>query len=147
MADNMDYRTFDWDDEIEKESEFTLLPAGDYDFEIVSFERGNYDGSDNIPPCKMAIVTFRVTDGKESNNIMERFYLCSKVEWKLSELFKSVGLKKSGEKTKMQWSRLPGAKGRCKVVVEEYNGKEYNHIAKLYAPGGSTGKGGDDPWG
>ena len=28
-----------WDDVIEKESDFTLLPAGDYDFTITGFER------------------------------------------------------------------------------------------------------------
>lgn len=139
-------KVYDWDDEIEVESEFTTLDPGDYDFEIINFERGNYDGSDNIPPCKMAIVTFRVTDGKESNTIMERYYLCSKVEWKLSELFKSVGLKKSGEKVKMQWSKLVGSKGRCKVKIDEYSGKKYNHIDKLYAPGSAKAKESEDGW-
>lgn len=139
-------KVYDWDDEIEVESEFTTLDPGDYDFEIINFERGNYDGSDNIPPCKMAIVTFRVTDGKENNTIMERYYLCSKVEWKLSELFKSVGLKKSGEKVKMQWSKLVGSKGRCKVKIDEYNGKKYNHIDKLYAPGSAKAKESEDGW-
>lgn len=140
-----DTRVFDWDDEIEKESEFTLLNEGDYDFEIVNFERGNYDGSDKIPPCKMAIITFKVTDGKDSNNIMERYYLCGSMEWKLSELFKSVGLKKSGEKIKMPWNKLIGSKGRCKVVVQEYDGRSYNRINKLYAPGAAK-KEDDDEW-
>ena len=55
-----DITTFDWDDEIEQESEFTLLDPGEYDFEIVSFERGQFDGSDKTPACKMATVNFKV---------------------------------------------------------------------------------------
>ena len=143
MEDNY---TFDWDDEIEKESEFTTLKPGDYDFEITNFERGNYDGSDKIPPCKMAMVTFRVSSGKDVTSILERYYLCSSMEWKLSELFKSVGLKKSGEKVKMQWGKLVGSKGRCKVKIDTNNGKEYNHIDKLYAPGTAKAKEGDYTW-
>jgi len=137
-----DYKLFDWDDEIEKESEFSVLPAGDYNFEITKFERGSYDGSDKIPPCKMAVVTFKVSDDKDSTSIIERYYLCSNMEWKLSELFKACGLKKSGEKVKMQWDKLIGSKGRCKIKVTQYKGSDNNRIDKLYAPS----EGGENPW-
>ena len=143
MAEN--YETFDWDDEIEQESEYTILPAGDYDFEIISFERGTYDGSDNIPPCKMAMIGYRLSDGKQKGSAIERYYLCKNMEWKLSELFKGVGLKKTGERVKMQWDKLVGSKGRCKVGIREYNGKQYNQVQKIYAQGAPK-KGGDDPW-
>lgn len=136
MASFDDVVVFDWDDEIEKESEFTLLESGDADFEIVSFERGQYDGSDKMPPCKMAIVTFKVTD-KAGNigTVTDRFYLNAICEWKLSQLFKSVGLKKEGKKAKMDWNALPGKKGKCKVVQKKnYNNDNYhNEIDKLYA--------------
>ena len=35
-----------WNDEITKDDEFELLPAGVYDFKIESLERGYFDGSD-----------------------------------------------------------------------------------------------------
>ena len=38
-----------WDDVIEKESDFTLLPAGDYDFTITGFERARHEGSEKLP--------------------------------------------------------------------------------------------------
>lgn len=146
MAEN--YETFDWDDEIEQESEYAILTPGDYDFEIISFERSTYDGSDNIPPCKMAIVTFRLSNGKEKGSAVERYYLSKNMEWKLSELFKGVGLKKTGERVKMQWDKLVGSKGRCKVKNTEYNGKTYNRIDSIYAEGKAAGqKAGEDPWG
>ncbi|MBQ5769141.1 MAG: hypothetical protein IIV94_09735, partial [Clostridiales bacterium] len=74
-----DDELLDWDDEIEKESEYTILPAGTYDFEIVNFERSTYAGSDKLPACKMAIVTFKITDGDKSALIFERYYLCKKI--------------------------------------------------------------------
>ena len=141
--ENKDFVTFDWDDEIEQESEYTLLKPGDYDFEIVNFERGVYEGSEKIPQCKMAIVTFRCTDGKEKTNVFERYYLCGKMEWKLSELFKAVGLKKTGQKTKMQWDKLVGSTGRLKLKVEIYEGKESNKVDKFYA---ASEKGDGDGW-
>ena len=42
-------RELGWDDEIEKDSgEFILLPEGDYDFTVESFERSRHGGSENF---------------------------------------------------------------------------------------------------
>lgn len=134
MADNV--KVFDWDDEIEKENEFTLLEPGDYDFTITGFERGHFDGSEKIPSCNMATVSFKVEDPKGNSSVItDRFYLCEVTEWKLSQLFKSVGLKKTGEKAKMDWNALPGKTGRCKVVRKKNynNDNEHNEISRLYA--------------
>lgn len=54
-------RELGWDDEISRESDFTIIPEGDYDFTVTGFERGRYDGSEKLPPCNMAIVTLAVT--------------------------------------------------------------------------------------
>ena len=143
-----DITTFDWDDEIEQESEFTLLDPGDYDFEIVSFERGQFDGSDKTPACKMATVNFEVTDGKgNSTTLSDRFYLASNMEWKLSMLFKSVGLKETGKRAKMDWNALPGKTGRCKVIQKKGTQSDnmFNAIDKLYAK--ADIKKGSNVWG
>lgn len=137
----MDVRLLDWDDEIEKESEFTVLEPGDYDFEIAGFERSQYDGSDKIPACKMALVEFRVSDGKgNKTTITDRYYLVSSMEWKLSQLFKAVGMKEEGKKARMDWSALPGKKGRCKVSKEknQKNDNYHNNITSLYAKAKGT---------
>ena len=42
MDNNNIERELDWDSEINKESEFTLLPEGDYNFTVVSFERARH---------------------------------------------------------------------------------------------------------
>jgi len=129
-----DNTTFDWDDEIEEEREFSVVPEGKYDFEVTAFERSTYDGSEKIPPCKMALVTFKLTDGSKTGFCTERYYLCKSQEWKLSSLFKACGLKKSGEKTKMQWDKLIGSKGSAKVGIRTYNDNEFNTIKNFIEP-------------
>lgn len=128
-----DFREYSWDDEIQNEDAFTLLDAGDYEFEIVKFERARHEGSEKIPPCNKAVVTFRVGD----TTLTENFLLCSTLEWKLSQLFLSVGLKKHGEPLRMNWQALTGKRGVCKVIVRKYmkDGaeREINRIDKLYA--------------
>lgn len=38
-------REFGWDDEIENDNEFQILPDGDYNFTVTGFERGRHQGS------------------------------------------------------------------------------------------------------
>jgi hypothetical protein len=132
MADS-NFREYGWDDEINNEESFTLLPAGDYEFAIVKYERCRREGSEKVPPCNKAIVTFALGD----TELTENFLLCSTLEWKLSQLFLSVGLKRHGEPLRMAWNQLPGKRGVCKVIQNNYtkDGREYinNRIDILYA--------------
>lgn len=118
-------REFDWDDEISNEgSEFTLLPEGEYEFEVTKVERGRSKGSSKLPACNMAIITLRVSDGRQSTLITDQLVLHSKVEWKLCQFFVAIGQKKHGEPLRMNWSAVTGAKGRCKVYVDEWEGRD-----------------------
>ena len=67
MSETME-REFGWDDAIEKDSEFELLPEGDYDFEVTGFERARHNGSDKLPPCNKAVLTIKLigADGKST---------------------------------------------------------------------------------
>lgn len=124
-----------WDDEISKESQFLLLPEGDYPFTITHYEKGYHNGSEKIPACPMAIVFFSVSGKDGTAELRQQFYLHTKMEWKLSELFMSVGLKKKGEPLRMQWDKLPGLSGKCKVTQKpgtQDPSKIFNQIDKLY---------------
>lgn len=129
---------YGWDDEISVESNFALLPEGDYNFKITKFERARFAGSEKMPPCNMAKVTFEVYGEKEKTVITENYFVCNWLEWKLSQLFLSVGLKKHGEPLKMSWNALVGKEGKCHVYIDTFikkDGKEgqANKIRKLYA--------------
>ena len=63
-------RELGWDDPIENDSpDFVLLPEGDYDFEVVSFERARHAGSEKLPPCNKAIVHIKI-EGEEGISII-----------------------------------------------------------------------------
>lgn len=126
-----------WDDEISNEAEFVTLPAGDYDFEVVKFERSRSKGSEKIPASNMAVLEIRITDGQKSATVFDRLVLHTKMEWKLSQFFRAIGQKKHGEPVRMNWNAVPGARGRCKVIESEYTTEKgekrsKNEIEKYY---------------
>jgi len=138
-------RALDWDDIIENDDgEFTLLPAGDYPFTVESFERGEFAGSDKMPPCKKAVVTLKVDGGKlGTTTLMENLYLHSRAEWKLCEFFTAIGLRKRGEPLKMPWQQVPGRRGMCTLGIRKYKGqngtdKQTNQVAKFLEPQAPT---------
>ena len=137
MSETME-REFGWDDAIEKDSEFELLQEGDYDFEVIGFERARHNGSDKLPPCNKAVLTIKLSsaDGK-SNTINHNLFLHSKTEGMLCAFFTAIGQRKKGEKINMNWNAVIGSKGRCKVKIRNWtddNGetKQSNQIAKFY---------------
>lgn len=138
---NFEDREFAWDDEIEKEgAEYVTLADGDYDFEVLDFERGRHEGSTKLPPCPKAILHIKV-EGKDKNTgaegitvIRHQLFLHSKTEGLLSNFFTSIGLKKKGERLKMNWSLVPGSKGRARIGTRTYEGKEYNEVKRFYEP-------------
>lgn len=135
----MDNREYAWDDEIVNEgSDFVLLPEGDYDFTISKVERARFNGSDKIPACNMAKVTITVWGAQDKAEITENLLLHSKMEWKLSQFFLALGLKKHGEPLKMNWNAVTGKTGKCGVYIDTYEKKDgsegkSNKIKKFYA--------------
>lgn len=134
-----DFQEFGWEDTIENEGgEFVLLPEGNYDFTVKSFERARHPGSEKMPACNMARVTFTIWGQQDKLEITENFFLCNKMEWKLSQFFLSIGLKKHGEPLRMNWNEVSGKTGKCRVYVDTFknkNGEERqsNKIKKFFA--------------
>ncbi len=138
MAEVFD-REFAWDDEIEKDSDFVLIPEGDYTFTVSGFERGRHDGSDKLPPCPKAIVKLRIDlpDGN-TQELTHNLFLHSKCEGLLSAFFVGIGQKKHGEKLRMNWNNIIGARGRCKIAIRHWKSDkgegDSNEIRKFYDP-------------
>jgi hypothetical protein len=129
-----------WNDVIENDSpEFVILPDGDYDFEVIDFERGRHNGSEKLPPCPKAIVHIRI-EGKEGvSTIKHQLFLHTITEGMLCAFFAGIGQRQKGEKMKMNWNAVVGSKGRCKVGTRKWTndeGKEmvFNEIKKFYEP-------------
>lgn len=129
-----------WDDVIENDSpDFVILPDGDYDFEVIDFERGRHNGSEKLPPCNKAIVHIRI-EGKEGVSVIKhQLFLHTITEGMLCAFFAGIGQRQKGERLKMNWGTVVGSKGRCKVSTRKWKndeGKEmvFNDIKKFYEP-------------
>ena len=146
MNENIE-RELGWDDEIQKDSEFTLLPEGDYAFEVIAFERGRHNGSDKLPPCNKAVVTLEVGGDQAAARITHNLFLHTRTEGMISAFFIGVGLRKHGEAYKPEWEKVVGLRGRCKVGIRKWisnkSGEEMqsNEIKKFYEPNEGPAKG------
>lgn len=133
-------RELDWNEEISEEGgSFEPLPAGNYEFTVAKVERARSKGQGKLPPCNMAKVTFNVFGAdNEKREIIVNFVLHSSLEWKLSQLFLSVAMKRHGEPLKMNWSAIVGKSGKCEVIIRPYQKKDgstaqTNDIKYFYA--------------
>jgi hypothetical protein len=134
-----EYEEIGYEGTIENEDGgFVLLPDGDYDFTVNKITRSRYEGSAKMPSCNTVSVELTVWGaGGDSATITERFFLVKKFEWKLSQFFLSIGLKKHGEQLVMRWN-IEGYKGKCKVYIDNYKKQDgsdgqSNKIKKFYA--------------
>ena len=122
-----------WDDEVAKGEEYIILPEGDYDFVIESFERGRFAGSDKIAPCNKAILKLRVDAPQGSTTLTENLLLSSKMEWRLAEFWCALGVPEINGHFKPNWPIVPQATGRVTLEVttdRKDSTKKYNHVKK-----------------
>lgn len=141
-------RELDWDDEVSRESDFIILPEGDYDFVVESYERGRHNGSDKLPPCNKAIVTLAIDAPEGHVTIKHNLFLHQNTETMLSEFFLSIGLKKKGVPFRMNWTLVPGSKGRLKLGIRTYKNSDgedrtINTVKRFYPSEGPRYKAGD----
>ena len=133
MDANYKGKELDWNDEVEK-SEYTLLPEGDYDFTIESFERARYEGSDKVPPCNRALLKVLIDAPEGTSVINESLLLYDRMQWKLAEFFLSIGAEEVDGRVKMNWQMVPQATGRATIEVQADRNdpsKKYNHVKKF----------------
>ena len=134
----MEEKELQWDDTITKDSsDFILLPEGDYNFTVESFERGRHGGSEKLPPCNKAVLTLRIETAEGTARITHNLFLHSKTEGMLSAFFTCIGQKKKGEPLKMNWNQVPGSSGRCKIGIHSYKNRDgedrqSNDVKKFY---------------
>lgn len=119
-------KKFGWDDEIENEGgQFTLFEPGIYKFTVTKFERERYQGGEKIPACNCADLELEITDESgHTTTVLERLFLIEKMEWKLCQFFTALGLRKKGERFRMQFDKILGRSGMAKVIVNRYKDKK-----------------------
>lgn len=140
MSELVEERELDWDDPIENDGpDFILLPAGDYDFVVETYERQRHNGSEKLPPCKKAVVSLKFETPEGTTTIKHNLFLHTKTEGMICAFFTAIGLRKRGEKFTMDFNAAVGMTGRAKVSVREWTNdsgekKIFNDIKKFYEP-------------
>lgn len=131
-------REFDWDDTIQKDSEFVFLPDGLYWFTVKEYERGrhtpNPQNLGKLPACPKATVHLTIVANEGETELRHNLFLHSSTEGMLSAFFGAIGQKRKGEPLRMDWNAIIGKVGVCKVGNREYNGNKYNEVkGMIYA--------------
>lgn len=129
-------REFGWDDVIQQDKEFVLLPEGLYEFTVTGFERARHTPSGNgkLPACNKAIVSVEVVAPQGEVTMKHNLFLHSSTEGILSAFFGAIGQKKKGEPLKMNWQTIIGARGVCKVGIKTYKDNQYNEVKQMLYP-------------
>ena len=118
-----DPRIMDWNDSIQDDGqEFVILPEGEYFFTVSGFERGHFPGSAKIPPCNKATLTLDIENDMGAATARTDLILYRTLEWRIASFFRSIGMKKHGEKVVMDWNRVIGARGRAHIKPRSYTG-------------------------
>lgn len=134
-------KELNWNSTINQDKkEFVPLPNGEYNFTVLTMTRARHTQSSEskLPDCPEADLDIEVSDGTQKIRIKHRLFLHSRCEGFLAEFFTAIGLKKKGEPLVMDWSKVPGATGRCYVSQQKYQGKTFNKITEFYSPAKKT---------
>ena len=115
----------DWDDVVKEDGqEFLILQEGDYDFRVTNFERARHGGSAKLPPCNKAVLTLEVQTEEGIAYARVDLFLHQSVSWKIGSFFRSIGIKEKGEEMKMDWNKIPGARGRAHFRPGSFAGRD-----------------------
>ena len=129
-----------WDASIADDGKggWTLLPPGEYPFRVLRFERARYQPRPGakLPACNQAKLTVEIAGSVTVNH---NLYLHTSTEGLLCAFFKSIGQRQHGERVVMDWGKVPGATGRCKVKICKWKGRdeqehESNEIERFLDP-------------
>lgn len=140
MANQVNGSELGWDGVIENDgSEFILLPEGDYDFEVVDFERARHAGSDKLPPCNKAVVQLKIDAPEGTAFIKNNLFLHTQTEGLLCAFFTAIGQRKKGERVTMNWNAVKGSRGRCKLGIRTWTSKsgeemQSNEVKRFLEP-------------
>lgn len=127
-----------WNEVIENDNpNYTTLPEGDYDFEVVNFERARHNGSEKLPPCNKAVVHLRIEGPEGVAVIRHNLFLHTITEGMLCAFFSAIGQRKHGERMQMNWNAVVGSRGRAKIGIRQWTGNDgephtSNEVKKFY---------------
>lgn len=120
-----------WDVELKDEvtTEYSLLPAGTYAFEVVDCKAKEYvpkQGS-KMPNCGQLDVRLRVESDKDYT-VFDSMFTAESAVWRMTQFAKSIGIFHKGLQPLELAKACVGQIGNCEIVIDEYNHKKRNKV-------------------
>lgn len=138
------FASYGWDDEVEEADEYSLIAPGVYQFEVASFERGQFNGSEKVGPCNTVKVQFNVNVNGDTVPYTHNFFLNSMNNNRrmITGFFESIGeqpiMKPNGKKSvRMNWLSTPGRTGYFELTQnpdKKNPSTIYNNIKRFLSP-------------
>ena len=126
MANTTNERAMDWEDTIENESNFRIIPEGDYSFTVSKLTRARYNGGAKIGPCPKAILDLDVVTPEGVVTVQHNLLLHTRCEGLPCAFFTCIGQRKHGQPLKMNWAAVPGARGRAHIGNRKWTSEKDN---------------------
>ena len=111
MANATNERAMDWEDTIENESNFRIIPEGDYSFTVSKLTRARYNGGAKIGPCPKAILDLDVVTPEGVVTVQHNLLLHTRCEGLLCAFFTCIGQRKHGQRFRQRRRRTQGGAG------------------------------------
>lgn len=106
------------------DSDFRLLTPGEYQFIVTGLKRSQFNGSAKMCACPMAVVDLEMADDAGTITLPHRLYLNTKTTGLLAQFFNAIGLHKHGEPLRLDWSKIVGRQGWCRVENRVFKGTD-----------------------
>ena len=106
--------------------EYTLIPEGDYPFEIAKWSRKKTEARGKLPACTRVYRTFNIIndDGENIGTVEDDIPALDSMKWKFKKLFGAIGQWHEGEALRPNWDELIGSTGLCSIKIREWKTKE-----------------------
>jgi len=140
-SEEMNNGIIDWDGSIDNDGEpLELLPDGDEVTLVVKEVERGHSKDGTKPQVRIRFLAVSV-NGHGQTSVTDYIQMTRKSEWKLSEFFRSLGLRKHGERMRLRWD-LEGMTARATVTVDSFTGRDgdtrmSNKIKKYLDPKGA----------
>ncbi len=123
-----------WDERLSPPGGIDIcLKEGDYNFVVIQFERGLYNGGKVVPQCNKAVLTMEIEAPARKVTIKNNLFLCHSFSEKIYNFFCAIGHTKRGDYCDMDWGNLVGAKGRAHFKPHtDSKGKTWIDIDRFY---------------
>ena len=123
-----------WDSVIEDipKEEYQQLEDGEYNFVVSTMEQDKWKPeTKNVGGFPYALLTIAIMDknNEQIGSIKTYLTLSVKNQWRIREFFASIGYPiESGKAFAPKWTKVEGAKGRCKVKKDDFVGRNGEKI-------------------